>query len=231
MIRKVLFLCMYIGSPIASTIWFSPISEAGPTSWSCNLSSHQTISGTCSILNSPSLGTLSFVNALLIIWCPKLNMSPDLTKEYWISIHSSTSRCVGLLSIISHCWLTLSWWSLKSLRYFSHDFLPKQSLPLWFCHFFFFAHKCQTLHLSLLNCILLFLTQHSNLSGSLWVLILSPLVLTLPPRFVTSTPLISMPPEFSSSDKSDMIKDGALRTQKNTLWRLTPIVMSWKWPL
>lgn len=78
----------------------------------------------------------------------------------------------------------------------------------------FFARKCQTLHLGLLSCILLFLTQHSNLSGSLWVLILSPLVLTLPPRFVTSTPLISMPPEFSSSDKSDMIKDGALRTQQ-----------------
>lgn len=89
------------------------------------------------------------------------------------------------------------------------------SPTLCFCHLlFFFARKCQTLHLGLLSWILLFLTQHSNLSGSLWVLILSPLVLTLPPRFVTSTPLISMPPEFSSSDKSDMIKDGALRTQQ-----------------
>lgn len=60
------------------------------------------------------------------------------------------------------------------------------------------------------------MTQHSNLSGSLRVLILSPLVLTLPPRFVTSIPLISTPPEFSSSDKSDKIKDRALGTPQGT---------------
>lgn len=70
--------------------------------------------------------------------------------------------------------------------------------------------------MGLFNCIVLSLTQHSNLSGSLWVLILSPLVLTLPHRFVTSTPLISMPPEFSSSDKSDKIKGGALGTLQGT---------------
>lgn len=89
------------------------------------------------------------------------------------------------------------------------------SMYLPFYLFIFFPHKGQTLHGGLLNCVLLFLTQHSNLSGPLGVVILSPLVLTLPPRFVTSTPLISMPPEFSSNDKSDRIK-GDLGTLQET---------------
>lgn len=152
-------------------------------------------------------------------WYPRCHLTKSMMKRLPPKRTGFTFFYLMLCWLVtstSHCWRILSCWSFRSLRYFSHDFLPRQSPPLRVFAICFFARKSQTLHVGLLNRVLLFLTQHSNLSGPLWVLILSPLVLTLPPGFVTSTPLISMPPEFSSSDKSDRIKERALGTLQET---------------
>lgn len=109
--------------------------------WSFNLSSHQIISGTFAILSHlrvPSNLSMLFSksHAQKWTWYPRYHltknvMRPLIPKSTGFLFILLAQHCVGLLTITSHCWLILSWWSFKSLRYFSHDFLPRQSPPLY----------------------------------------------------------------------------------------------------
>lgn len=83
------------------------------------------------------------------------------------------------------CWLMLSVSATRTSKSFSAKLLPGSSSPRLYTYLGFLQHKCNTLHLAVLNLITFMWAHLSSVSRSLWMAFL--------PSALSAAPLLTIP--------------------------------------